>query len=262
MEAVTAHETGLMMAIFGLVLIVMWALRFVTTSSWFIGVIGERRVHSFLRRKLNRSDYQIFVDVILPTQDGGTTQIDHVVISRFGVFVIETKNMGGWIYGNDADKIWTQTFRQQKYKFQNPKRQNLKHIKVLQTILGVKPSCVFGAVVFVGSATPKTAMPLGVVWGIRELASYIKLERRELFTDDECNKLGQVLRSKLIVSNRKSRRQHIKYVSEKSKRKEAKNFGCPKCGSHLVERMNSKTGDKFLGCSRFPKCRGSRKFTL
>jgi ssDNA-binding Zn-finger/Zn-ribbon topoisomerase 1 len=33
---------------------------------------------------------------------------------------------------------------------------------------------------------------------------------------------------------------------------------CPKCNSKMVEKINHKTNEKFLGCSKFPSCHGSR----
>ena len=73
---------------------------------------------------LPSSMYRQYHDVILPTA-GGTTQIDHVFVSVFGVFVVETKNMSGWIFGSERDQDWTQVFPGgRKFKFQNPLRQN------------------------------------------------------------------------------------------------------------------------------------------
>lgn len=68
--------------------------------------------------------YVRFHDVMLPTPDG-TTQIDHVFVSRFGVFVVETKNMAGWIFGSERGRRWTQVLPGgRKTSFQNPLRQN------------------------------------------------------------------------------------------------------------------------------------------
>ena len=53
------------------------------------------------------SEYYVMDDVVLNTVRG-TTQIDHIVISKYGVFVIETKNYRGIIYGNDDSKKWNQ----------------------------------------------------------------------------------------------------------------------------------------------------------
>ena len=66
-------------------------------SAWFKGVIGELLVNFLLSKFLDKEQYHLIKNVTLPTDDG-TTQIDHIVVSQFGVFVIETKNMKGWIF--------------------------------------------------------------------------------------------------------------------------------------------------------------------
>ncbi len=75
----------------------------VIKTPWFKGMIGEWFINVSIRLFLDRREYHLLKDVTLPTPQG-TTQIDHVIVSRFGVFVIETKNMKGWIFGNPAHK--------------------------------------------------------------------------------------------------------------------------------------------------------------
>jgi len=71
------------------------------------GARGERKVHNALNSVLDESEYRVLSDLILPIA-GSTTQLDHLVLSRFGIFVIETKNMSGWIFGGGADQQkWT-----------------------------------------------------------------------------------------------------------------------------------------------------------
>lgn len=96
-------------------------------------------------------------DLTLPSR-GGTTQIDHVVVSRFGIFVIETKNMKGWIYGSADQAQWTQVIYRHKSKFQNPIRQNYKHVKAIQELLDVEVHNLHSVVAFIGSGVPKTAL--------------------------------------------------------------------------------------------------------
>lgn len=73
----------------------------------------------------------------LPTPDG-TTQVDHVIVSRFGVFVIETKNHKGWVFGEERSRKWAQVIYRNKYQFLNPLRQNYKHLKAVQEVTGLK----------------------------------------------------------------------------------------------------------------------------
>lgn len=65
----------------------------------------------------------------------GTSPIDHIVISTYGVFVIVPRNYGGWIFGKETDQNWTQTLGKEKHKFYNLIRQNYGHIKALEVLL-------------------------------------------------------------------------------------------------------------------------------
>jgi restriction system protein len=68
---------------------------------------GEFLVNTAARLFLPKDEYHLIKNVTLPTDDG-TTQIDHIIVSRYGVFVIETKNMKGWIFGSANQRTWTQ----------------------------------------------------------------------------------------------------------------------------------------------------------
>lgn len=76
-------------------------------SAWFKGKLGEALVKSVVWYRLPKETYTPFHDVTLLTADG-TTQIDHVFVSAFGVFVVETKHMKGWIFGSERQANWTQ----------------------------------------------------------------------------------------------------------------------------------------------------------
>ena len=91
------------------------------------GNIGERQVNRILSRI---EGYRLLHNIMLETESG-TTQIDHVLIGRKGIFVIETKNYDGWIFGDEKSKYWTQTIYKKKSKFFNPIRQNYGHVKAI-----------------------------------------------------------------------------------------------------------------------------------
>jgi hypothetical protein len=99
------------------------ALYLYLRSPSVIGAAGERRVNATLSRNLDAQDYILLENLTLPTTQG-TTQIDHIVLSRFGIFVVETKNMSGWIFGGESQARWTQVMRGHKAQFQNPLHQN------------------------------------------------------------------------------------------------------------------------------------------
>ncbi len=80
---------------------------------------GEARLSRALRRRFIPPNYHLLNHVTLRLNDG-TTQIDHVLVSRFGVFVIETKDYKGWIFAGPRDRYWTQVLYRAKFRFQNP----------------------------------------------------------------------------------------------------------------------------------------------
>ena len=232
-------------------------LYFYLNSPTVIGAAGERRVNATLSRNLDAEAYVLLEDLTLPTRHG-TTQVDHIVLSRFGIFVIETKNMSGWIFGGETQSRWTQVLHRHKSKFQNPLRQNYHHIKVVQELLGIRLDQLENLVAFVGSAEPRTDMPDKVFWSRRELFDYINSQKTVRFTEAEVREFARILRSRALEANKETRRAHVDHVRQKAARKDA-DTKCPRCGSKMIERANRKTGQTFLGCSRYPKCRGTRQ---
>src|SRR3546814_4746556 len=104
-------------------LLPLFALGAVLASPWFKGLLGEYTVRRLIARRLDPSIYREFSDVTIRAADG-TTQIDHIYVSPFGVLVIETKNIKGWIFCNKNQSRCTQTIYRNRFLFQNPLRQN------------------------------------------------------------------------------------------------------------------------------------------
>ena len=141
---------------------------------------GESVVNSLAKSKLDTDQYHLLKNVTLPTQDG-STQIDQIIVSIYGIFVIETKNMTGWIFGNPDQPTWTQKIYQRSYRFQNPLRQNYKHIRVLESLLRLNKGQIHSVIVFVGESTFKTKMPDNVKYR-GEYIRYIKSKTRPVMT--------------------------------------------------------------------------------
>lgn len=128
------------------------------------GRIGEAVVNRAALSKLDPALYRHFHDLYLPRPDGqGTAQIDHVVVSSFGIFVIETKNYKGWIFGSEKQRQWTQQIYRKKSRFQNPLHQNLLHVRALMAFLGLPENRFRPVVSFIGDTEFKTVMPPNVL---------------------------------------------------------------------------------------------------
>lgn len=240
---------------------VLVALALLLVGRWLLrpyfsaGPRGERQIAAVLRSRLPEADYTLFHDVTLHVE-GGTTQIDHVVISRFGVFVIETKNMSGWIFG-EADKAsWTQVIYGHKTQFQNPLRQNHGHVKALEKSLGIPAAQLFNIVAFVGDAVPKTGFPGNVLWDARAVADYILFRSNPLFDIGQVSTLVAALNAARLAPGKATRQAHVVHVRDQQA-KRALSPRCPRCGADMKIRANRKSGERFWGCSRYPACRGA-----
>ena len=243
-------------ALWFLIPIVVFAI--VIKSAWFKGVMGELIVNLLLRVFLPKANYHLIKNVTLPTDDG-TTQIDHIVISRYGIFVIETKNMKGWIFGTAKQAQWTQKIFKKSYKFQNPLQQNYKHTKALEQCLAINPTAIFSVIVFVGENRFKTNMPENVTYAMGCI-NYIKSKKDIILSAQEVIQIIDTIESGRLQCGFKTNSDHVKHVKQlvdKRSRIEEKNV-CPKCNSAMVLREAKKganAGEKFWGCSAFPKCR-------
>ena len=225
-------------------------------SAWFKGVVGEFIVNLSAKLFLDKEKYHLIKNVTLPTENG-STQIDHIIVSKYGIFVVETKNMKGWIFGSPNQKTWTQKIYKHSSKFQNPLHQNYKHTKTLESLLELNEERIFSVIVFVGDSTFKTEMPENVTYG-KGYIRFIKSKVQHVFTELEVKEITSKIKSGRLTPSFKTNREHIKHVKTIVEKKE-NSQSCPKCGEEMVLREVKKgqnIGNKFWGCSSFPKCRG------
>lgn len=239
-----------------------WASVFSSNrSTWAerIGENGERTVSSYLA-DLECDDYQVFNDLLL--RDGNyTTQIDHIILSRYGVFVIETKNVHGKVYGSGNAEFWKQYLPDwgykrygttQEHQLRNPLWQNAGHIKSLRRLVFDNDIPIHGIVVFPYETDfyVTADQPVLKMW---QVVPYIKQYRDKVLSADQ---LGFYRRRLLeVISTTESdRQQHLNNVNRNKERRDAAvaSGKCPRCGGTLVLRTG-KYG-QFYGCSNYPRC--------
>ncbi len=241
--------------LFGIVAIV-WLLVFIFTKNYkrIRGKAGEYWVNKELE-KLPISRYMILNNVML--QDlTGTHQIDHIVFSKYGIFVIEMKNFYGLITGNQYSDQWCQYLHGNKFYFNNPIHQNYGHIQALKKILALDEKCFVPIICFSNQAKLKINSNTPVVQ-VDTLAGKILSYEDEILSSINLIKIKDTL-SNMNITDSKQRNNHVNEIHKKLDEKNNKidNGICPKCGGHLVER-NGKYS-KFIGCSNYPKCRFSK----
>ena len=112
-------------------------------------------------------------------------------VSPFGLFIVETKNYKGWIFGSESESSWTQVIYKSKYSFQNPLRQTHRHKKVLSKYLGINELHIQTVISFVGDVKFKTELPSNVFRS--GVGSYIKKFKDKVFSDKEIERIIDLL---------------------------------------------------------------------
>lgn len=261
-----------MMSTLIFIFFIILVIGFFVFSMWYNspqqkGKRGEMRVHEILSQM--PEDYHVLDDIVLKTEKG-TTQIDHIVVSKYGVFVIETKNYRGEIYGDDNRQQWTQiivtdvTYIKKWYKtytyvtknqFYNPVKQSIGHLFVVKRILSEWPNVkIIPIVVFAGTADISNVKSNRHVIYDNDLITTIQNYHTVYLSDSDVRKIL----NRIEESNKRDVIDNITHVSNvyaaknEYNRKLASGI-CPNCGGKLVLR-SGKYGN-FYGCSNYPNCK-------
>jgi hypothetical protein len=175
---------------------------------------GEALLSRTLRRHFPGPDYHLMNHVTLPSSKG-TTQVDHVLVSRFGVFVVETKHYKGWIFGRKEQPFWTQVLFKARFKFQNPIQQNTGHVHAVRRLLDfLPPDAVKSVVVFTGEASFKTEIPSGV-FSLRALVDFLREQTIEVMSLNRVQFcVGRLETTRLAIS-KQTDLEHVRYLERK-----------------------------------------------
>ncbi|WP_050774299.1 nuclease-related domain-containing protein [Shewanella benthica] len=179
------------------------------------GQAGEKRIEKRLKSCFAKGECRIFTNLVLSTDSGSLTEVDLVLLCRSGVFVIESKNYRGWIFGDPKRATWTQVLHKRRSQFQNPLHQNYKHCLAIAHCLGLATG-IESLVVFSDQVTFKTQMPANVVQEVG-LVSYIRSFKHEVFTAAEFNRHGERLADVQLLSDKAAKRRHLDELNMRRK---------------------------------------------
>ena len=238
-----------------LFIVILFFILFLLNSPKVKGYFGELGVRIILKR-LNKEEFEVLHNIMLMI-DGKTTQIDHIIVARSGVFVVETKNYKGWIFGSEHSKYWTQTIYKSKQRFQNPIHQNFGHIKYLEHFLPDYSGPFFSIISFSMRGTLKKidveSEAIHVIHSV-QIPTVIKSKTVFGMSSNSVRRVVEMIRE-ADVKDKRIAKKHVQTIKLKQQIKVEKVLQglCPKCGNELQERR-SKYG-VFNGCSQYPKCR-------
>ena len=176
------------------------------------GRYGERQVSKKLRA-LPPEYYIVIDDIFLPSRGNtSATQIDHVVVSNFGIFCIETKAYKGWIFGSEKQKYWTQAIFKYKNKFYNPLLQNYAHIKAIENLLGSQhlKAPIIPLVAFTRASRIKVSGTYSVA-DLSNILKRIQYYYKKVYSNEQRDVIHKLLVDANIV-DKQMRKSHVKEI--------------------------------------------------
>lgn len=205
---------------------------------------------------------KVLRNIYIPKDNGETSEIDLVYITKKGIFVIESKNYSGYVFGSEDNQYWTITLnaghgKTVKNKLYNPIKQNKTHIKWLKEFLNEDIQTISAIVFSDRCKLKKTEIERRndlFVINRKDLTFAIGkrfLLLKDCLTEEKIDDIYSKL-EKLTNVNQETKQKHIEDINANLTKK------CPKCGGELVLRTASKgpnAGSKFYGCSNYPKCK-------
>lgn len=277
-----------------LILLLIIAACYIVNNNYQDTEYCKQTQNSLLTVWLNKGrygEYKIFRDLealdgekrylfnlYLPKNGEGTTEIDAVLLHKSGIYVFESKNYSGWIFGTETQTNWTQTLpmgrrKVQKNHFYNPIMQNKSHIRWLKAYLNEENLPIFSCIVFSERCTLKdinlTSTEHAVIQRFDVLRTVQKnaMAHPNSLSDEQINSLYKRLYP-LTQVGQNVKQEHIQKINNKTSESVSKTAShmesqkermiCPRCGAALVLRTAYRgeyKGNKFYGCSNYPQCR-------
>lgn len=169
--------------------------------------LGEQEVNNVLKEI---KGYKLLNDIMIKGKNG-TSQIDHILIGKKGIFVIETKDYSGLIYGEEYSKYWTQIINRSNNQFYNPIRQNYGHVKSLERY--IKRNDIFiSVIVFTNKSKLKEVKSKTPVIQLKNLKMFIRRYKSDVrLSKKEIEEIYNLVKKSNIDSNRE-RKKHVKRI--------------------------------------------------
>ena len=165
---------------------------------------------------------KLLFNCYIPNRSGDKTELDIIMISTKGIYVVENKNYSGWIFGDEQSKNWCETLKGKKFFFYNPVKQNKSHIKNLEKILNIGEDKYISLITFNKNAIlkkVKTESPKLYVKKYDELQKFIKEQEKcpDILQHEEIEEIYKSLLPGTQL-NDEEKQEHIERIKRQYKK--------------------------------------------
>ena len=187
-----------------------------------VGAYGEYLTQYLFNSVRFKGYYKTLQNIYVPYKDS-TSEIDVLVVHKKGIYVIESKNYSGWIFGSENQQQWTQMLNKNtKEKFYNPVKQNKTHIKALSEYLQIEPSKMKSYIVFSERCELKKVPENTDQYVITKRNYLLDLinrdmtDKQDILTNEEIDEIARKLEP-LTNASQEVKDKHIENIEKKYK---------------------------------------------
>lgn len=192
----------------------------------FLNILNDKGARGEYRTSQNLEttafENKLLFNCYIPNRSGAKTELDIIMISTKGIYVIENKNYSGWIFGDEQSKNWCETLKGKKYFFYNPLKQNRSHIKNLERLLQIGEEKYISLITFNANANLKkisTESENLYVIHSSQLKAFMKTQtgNPDILTSEEIENIYQKLLLGTQLSD-EEKQEHINRIKKQYKK--------------------------------------------
>ena len=192
----------------------------------FLNILNDKGARGEYRTSQNLEttafENKLLFNCYIPNRSGAKTELDIIMISTKGIYVIENKNYSGWIFGDEKSKNWCEILKGKKYFFYNPIKQNKSHIKNLEKQLQVGDDKYVSLITFNANANLKkvSTESSGIyVVGYKQLKKFMKkqTDKPDILIDEEIENIYQQLLPGTKLSD-EEKQEHVNRIKQQYKK--------------------------------------------
>ena len=250
------HETQLFSGFYIVLLILIIAIMIIILrSNQFTSYFRKRQLNSATSYLLKSKDYRVINNIYLASSFG-EIQCDYVIVSQFGIFIVETFDHEGSIEGAEWQATWNIIKdKGKKRSLDNPLQQIESYKKVLVNLLGISKYEIFPVIVVTGAVHFKSKLVENMTYG-KGYLDFILGKKRPILSLAKTQQIINLIESEQLSSSRNK----SVTINASSTNNQAALKQCPSCGGDMVIELiknGSNVGQQLLRCTLYPTCRGS-----
>lgn len=212
------------------------------------GILSKRRAVEKELNSLPSDKYKLLSNILIKTKYT-TFNIEYVLVSIYGIFVINIKDCKGEIVGSENDEYWINNINNRTKFLKNPVIESNEYIEALMHKLEVSDSELFIPIIAFSNNCDLRASSTYRIVRVNQIKRAIQKNMKIRLSCYDMILFVNKLRSKNNTIEKVEKDIKLEIIKENKKDIDI----CPKCGADLISRKGESSAYK--ECSNYPECK-------